>query len=147
MRPLRRRTARHRQRWLLLKPEQLALRALRTAEQVQGNLNCPLAVTLSACYFFGSAAATLVGAIALLSTLGLTTWQLQAPFLIDSYPLLGAVLASPLPGQMLAGLHQAGFTGLGLYPDQLRHLVGFRKPLFLSRPLPKPNGNPNAIDG
>ncbi len=63
-------------------------------------------------------------------TLGVRSFQaLQAPFLIDSYPLLDAVLASPIAGRMLAGLHQAGFTGLGLYPDQLRHLVGFRKPL------------------
>ena len=58
-------------------------------------------------------------------TLGVRSFQaLQAPFLIDSYPLLDAVLASPMAGRMLAGLHQAGFTGLGLYPDQLRHLNG-----------------------
>jgi TRAP-type C4-dicarboxylate transport system substrate-binding protein len=69
-------------------------------------------------------------------TLGIRSFQaLQAPFLIDSYPLLDAVLASPMPGRMLAGLHQAGFTGLGLYPDQLRHLIGFRKPLASLRDL------------
>jgi TRAP-type C4-dicarboxylate transport system substrate-binding protein len=69
-------------------------------------------------------------------TLGVRSFQaLQAPFLIDSYPLLDAVLASPMPGRMLAGLHQAGFTGLGLYPDQLRHLAGFRKPLASRRDL------------
>ena len=69
-------------------------------------------------------------------TLGVRSFQaLQAPFLIDSYPLLDAVLASPMPGRMLAGLHQAGFTGLGLYPDQLRHLIGFRKPLASPRDL------------
>src|SRR5262249_14159170 len=63
-------------------------------------------------------------------TLGVRSFQaLQAPFLIDSYPLLDAVVRSPMAGRMLAGLHQAGFTGLGLYPDQLRHLIGFRKPL------------------
>jgi TRAP-type C4-dicarboxylate transport system substrate-binding protein len=77
----------------------------------------------------------LVGARAW-DTLGVRSFQaLQAPFLIDSYPLLDAVLASPMAGRMLAGLHQAGFTGLGLYPDQLRHLVGFRKPLASLRDL------------
>src|SRR5262249_57171651 len=69
-------------------------------------------------------------------TLGVRSFQaLQAPFLIDSYPLLDAVLASPMAGGMLAGLHQAGFTGLGLYPDQLRHLNGFREPLASLRDL------------
>jgi len=69
-------------------------------------------------------------------TLGVRSFQaLQAPFLIDSYPLLDAVVASPMAGRMLAGLHQAGFTGLGLYPDQLRHLIGFRKPLASPRDL------------
>ena len=42
MRPLRRRTARHRQRWLLLKPEQLALRALRTADRSRAELDARL---------------------------------------------------------------------------------------------------------
>jgi len=69
-------------------------------------------------------------------TLGVRSFQaLQAPFLIDSYPLLDAVIKSPMATQMLAGLNQAGFTGLGLYPDQLRHLVGFRKPLASLRDL------------
>jgi len=69
-------------------------------------------------------------------TLGVRSFQaLQAPFLIDSYPLLDAVLASPMAGRMLAGLHRAGFTGLGLYPDQLRHLIGFRRPLASLRDL------------
>ena len=69
-------------------------------------------------------------------TLGVRSFQaLQAPFLIDSYPLLDAAVKSPMATQMLAGLNQAGFTGLGLYPDQLRHLVGFRKPLASLRDL------------
>ena len=69
-------------------------------------------------------------------TLGVRSFQaLQAPFLIDSCPLLDAVIKSPMATQMLAGLNQAGFTGLGLYPDQLRHLVGFRKPLASLRDL------------
>ena len=69
-------------------------------------------------------------------TLGVRSFQaLQAPFLIDSYPLLDAVIKSPMATQMLAGLNQAGFTGLGLYPDQLRHLVGFRMTLASLRDL------------
>ena len=69
-------------------------------------------------------------------TLGVRSLQaLQAPFLIDSYPLLGAVLRSPMASDMLAGLNRAGYTGLGLYPDQLRHPAGFRKPLASLREL------------
>jgi TRAP-type C4-dicarboxylate transport system substrate-binding protein len=69
-------------------------------------------------------------------TLGVRSFQaLQAPFLIDSYPLLDAAVKSPMATRMLAGLNQAGFTGLGLYPDQLRHLTGFRKPLASLRDL------------
>ena len=64
-------------------------------------------------------------------TQGVTTFQaLQAPFLITSYPLLDAVLASPIAGQMLAGLEPAGFVGLGIYPGELRHPVGFRRPFL-----------------
>ena len=50
-------------------------------------------------------------------TLGVRSFQaLQAPFLIDSYPLLHAVLRSPMASHMLAGLNQAGFTGPGAVP-------------------------------
>ena len=67
-------------------------------------------------------------------TLGVRSFQaLQAPFLIDSYPLLDAVLRSPMASDMLAGLDQAGFAGLGLYPGQLRHPAGFRKPFVSLR--------------
>jgi len=67
-------------------------------------------------------------------TLGVRSFQaLQAPFLIDSYPLLHAVLRSPMASDMLAGLDQAGFAGLGLYPGQLRHPAGFRKPFVSLR--------------
>ena len=69
-------------------------------------------------------------------TLGVRSLQaLQAPFLIDSYPLLDAVLRSPMASDMLAGLNRAGYTGLGLYPDQLRHPAGFRKSLASLREL------------
>lgn len=54
---------------------------------------------------------------------------LQAPFLITTYPLLHRVVSSPLAEQMLAGLDKAGFVGLGIYSDQLRHPLGFHRPL------------------
>jgi TRAP-type C4-dicarboxylate transport system substrate-binding protein len=57
--------------------------------------------------------------------------SLLAPFLIDGYPLLDRVVSGPLVPEMLSGLGSAGFAGLGLYPEQLRHPIGFRKP-FLS---------------
>ncbi len=54
---------------------------------------------------------------------------LQAPFLITAYPVLDHVVSGPIATQMLAGLDSAGFVGLGLYPDQLRHPLGFLRPL------------------
>ncbi len=63
-------------------------------------------------------------------TEGVTSLQaLQAPFLITNNELLSAVITSPMAAEMLAGLKTAEVEGLGLYPDQLRHPVGFRKPL------------------
>ena len=63
-------------------------------------------------------------------TEGVATLQaLQAPFLITNNELLGAVVTSPMADEMLAGLKTAEVEGLGLYPDQFRHPVGFRKPL------------------
>ena len=64
--------------------------------------------------------------------LGVPTLQaLQAPFLIDDYPLLRAVVASDLPAKMLAGLQNIDLVGLGLFPDDLRYPMGFSRP-FLS---------------
>jgi len=63
-------------------------------------------------------------------TEGVTSLQaLQAPFLITDNKLLSAVASSPMATDMLAGLKAAEVEGLGLYPDQFRHPVGFRKPL------------------
>ena len=63
-------------------------------------------------------------------TEGVTSLQaLQAPFLITNNQLLSAVVTSPMAGEMLAGLKAAEVEGLGMYPDQFRHPVGFRKPL------------------
>ena len=42
-------------------------------------------------------------------------------------------MTSPMAGEMLAGLKSAEVEGLGLYPDQFRHPVGFHKPLASPR--------------
>ncbi len=55
---------------------------------------------------------------------------LQAPFLISDYAVLDAVMRSEIPGHMLAELEGIGLTGLGVYPDQLRHPLGFRHPFL-----------------
>jgi TRAP-type C4-dicarboxylate transport system substrate-binding protein len=54
---------------------------------------------------------------------------LQTPFLIDSYPLLDKVLRSPTAERLLGSLDARGFTGIGLYPAQLRHPLGIRRPI------------------
>jgi TRAP-type C4-dicarboxylate transport system substrate-binding protein len=63
-------------------------------------------------------------------TRGVTSFDpLQAPFLITSYPILDAIMSSDLPSTLLDGVQSAGFVGLGLFPEQLRHPIGFRAPL------------------
>jgi TRAP-type C4-dicarboxylate transport system substrate-binding protein len=63
-------------------------------------------------------------------TLGVPSFQaLQAPFLITDHGLLVDVLSDPIASDMLAGLDGTGFVGLGLYPDQLRHPLGYAAPL------------------
>ena len=63
-------------------------------------------------------------------TVDVSSFQaLQAPFLITDQDHLGQVLASPISDEMLAGLEEVGLVGLGLYPDQLRHPVGYTEPL------------------
>lgn len=61
--------------------------------------------------------------------LGVTSLRaLQAPFLIDSDALLGEVVADePLADEMLAGLGEAGLTGISLWPEGLRHPFGFER--------------------
>lgn len=54
---------------------------------------------------------------------------LQAPFLIDNYPLLRAVTMGPIAKQMLASLSRNGLVGLGLVPMELRRPLG-RRPLI-----------------
>jgi TRAP-type C4-dicarboxylate transport system substrate-binding protein len=63
-------------------------------------------------------------------TMGVTSFQaLQAPMLIDSYPLERAVVASGLPGQMLQGLNKVGVRGLGVLAD------GLHKPIAIKHPM------------
>jgi TRAP-type transport system periplasmic protein len=64
-------------------------------------------------------------------TMGVTSFQaLQAPMLIDSYPLEQAVIASGIPGQMLQGLDKVGVHGLGVVADGLRKPVAVKHPLL-----------------
>jgi TRAP-type C4-dicarboxylate transport system substrate-binding protein len=63
-------------------------------------------------------------------TLGVPSFQaLQAPFLITDDGLLVDVLSDPIASDMLAGLEGSGSVGLGLYPDELRHPLGYASPL------------------
>jgi TRAP-type C4-dicarboxylate transport system substrate-binding protein len=52
---------------------------------------------------------------------------LHAPLLIDSLPLEGAVLKSPLVPEMLGGLKPAGVVGLGILPGPLRRPLGVKR--------------------
>jgi TRAP-type C4-dicarboxylate transport system substrate-binding protein len=54
---------------------------------------------------------------------------LQAPFLITDEGVLLDVLSDPIASDMLAGLEGSGTVGLGLYPDELRHPLGYAAPL------------------
>ena len=64
-------------------------------------------------------------------TVGIDSFQaLQAPFLIDSYPLERQVLDSSIPAKMLAGLRPYGLVGFGILPGPLRRPLGFGRPLL-----------------
>ena len=57
---------------------------------------------------------------------GVTSLQaLQAPFLITDDALAAAVAASPIADDLLAGMTDAGVTGLALWPEDLRHPFSF----------------------
>ncbi len=56
---------------------------------------------------------------------------LQSPFLVDSDALVAAIVSDPdLSGKLMAGLSDAGVTGLALWPEGLRHPFGFEGPLL-----------------
>jgi TRAP-type C4-dicarboxylate transport system substrate-binding protein len=64
-------------------------------------------------------------------TLGVKSLQaLTAPMLIDSYALEQAVIASDIPGRMLAGLDRIGLVGLAVFGDGMRKPVAVRHPLL-----------------
>ncbi|TMK85440.1 MAG: hypothetical protein E6G44_07100 [Actinobacteria bacterium] len=66
-------------------------------------------------------------------TLGVNNFQaLTAPMLIDNYPLERAVIASDMPGEMLASLSKMRVTGLAVLAD------GLRKPIAVAAPLVAP---------
>lgn len=61
---------------------------------------------------------------------GVTSMQaLQAPFLIDSFPLLERVIVGPLSGDLLSGSRKKGVVGLGLATENLRRPLGAKEPL------------------
>jgi TRAP-type C4-dicarboxylate transport system substrate-binding protein len=63
--------------------------------------------------------------------LGVTTMQaLQAPFLVDNFELLNAIVGGELAEEVMAGLDTLGIAGLALWPDSLRHPFGFERPLL-----------------
>lgn len=61
---------------------------------------------------------------------GVTSLQaIQTPFLVNSDALLNKVTSDPVAEKMLAGLDDVGVVGLALWPEALRHPVGFGHPL------------------
>jgi TRAP-type C4-dicarboxylate transport system substrate-binding protein len=61
---------------------------------------------------------------------GVTSLQaIQTPFLVNSDALLDKVTSDPVVEKMLSGLDHVGVVGLALWPEALRHPVGFGHPL------------------
>jgi TRAP-type C4-dicarboxylate transport system substrate-binding protein len=61
---------------------------------------------------------------------GVTSLQaIQTPFLVNSDALLDKVTSDPVAEKMLSGLDDVGVVGLALWPEALRHPVGFGHPL------------------
>jgi TRAP-type C4-dicarboxylate transport system substrate-binding protein len=57
---------------------------------------------------------------------GVTSLQaLQAPFLITNDALAASVASGPIAADLLAGMADAGVTGLALWPEDLRHPFSF----------------------
>jgi TRAP-type C4-dicarboxylate transport system substrate-binding protein len=68
--------------------------------------------------------------VRVLDTFGVKSFQaLQAPMLIDSYPLQRAVLRSDMPAAMLADLDRIGLVGLSLVANELRHPFATKGPI------------------
>jgi TRAP-type C4-dicarboxylate transport system substrate-binding protein len=63
-------------------------------------------------------------------TVGVNSFQaLQAPFLIDTYPLEANVLGSSVSAEMLKGLEPPGLVGLAVVPGPMRRLLGLSRAL------------------
>jgi TRAP-type C4-dicarboxylate transport system substrate-binding protein len=66
-----------------------------------------------------------------LDRVGVTDFQaLLAPMLVDSHELQAAVFADGIPEEMLAGVGDAGVTGLGVLPGPMRKVLGVHKPFL-----------------
>jgi len=64
-------------------------------------------------------------------TEGVTSLRaVHAPFLVTSEALLEQVVTTDVAGEMLAGLGEAGVTGLTLVPEGLRQIFSFGEPLL-----------------
>ncbi|HVE17808.1 MAG TPA: TRAP transporter substrate-binding protein [Ilumatobacteraceae bacterium] len=63
--------------------------------------------------------------------LNVTTMQaLQAPFLVDDLGLLNQIASGDLAKEMLSGLDAVGVKGMAIWPESLRHPIGFAHPLL-----------------
>ncbi len=63
--------------------------------------------------------------------LGVTSLQaLQAPFLLTGDEALDAVVTGRLRDDLMSGLPAAGYEGLALWPDELRHPFSFGAPIL-----------------
>jgi TRAP-type C4-dicarboxylate transport system substrate-binding protein len=74
-----------------------------------------------------------------LAVVATRTWELidinsfralQTPFLVDSLPLLNAVAQGNIAAEMMAALDTSGIEGLAVWPEALRHPIGFERPLL-----------------
>ena len=62
---------------------------------------------------------------------GVTDFQaLLAPMLVDSHELQAAVFEEGIPEEMLAGVQDAGVTGVGVLPGPMRKVLGVDKPFL-----------------
>jgi len=62
---------------------------------------------------------------------GVTDFQaLLAPMLVDSHDLQAAVFEEGIPEEMLAGVQDAGVTGVGVLPGPMRKVLGVDKPFL-----------------
>ena len=55
---------------------------------------------------------------------------LQTPFLVDSDDLVDAIITGDLAAPLMSGLDEARVHGLALWPESLRHPIGFEHPLL-----------------